>query len=265
MTDPTRTPVSSLWGLLAVGVVAGLLSGLLGVGGGIIIVPLLTGLLHFDQHRAHAHSLAAIVLIAISGAATFAVAGEIDVAIGLALGVGGVAGSTVGAHLMHRMSRSALRGVFGLIMIATGIRMVWSGVTSTGGDLDMVASLLIGVSIGLVAGFASGVAGIGGGVIMVPAMVYLLALSQHVAEGTSLMAILFTAVAGTRVNLANRRVDLRQAMLIGLGGVVSALIGARLALAIPSTTLSRVFGVFVALVGLRMVATLARDRRVTSG
>ena len=252
---------SSVAALLAVGAVAGLLSGVLGVGGGIIMVPLLTGFLAFDQHRAHAHSLAAIVLIALSAATGFAVAGEIDPAVGLALGLGGIVGSTAGAHLMHRLSPDALRLVFGLIMIATGVRMFWGGASEAGAEIEAIAGLAIAVGIGLVAGVASGVAGIGGGVIMVPAMVFLLGMDQHLAEGTSLMAILFTAVAGTRVNLKNRRVDLRQATVIGVGGVLSALVGVRLALELSSETLTRVFGVFVALVGLRMIVRLVRQRR----
>ena len=228
------------------------------------MVPLLTGVLAFDQHRAHAHSLAAIVLIAISGAAAFAFAGEIDPGVGLALGVGGVVGSTAGAHLMNRLSPNALRGIFGAIMVGTGVRMAWAGAVESGSQPELLAGLSIAVGIGLVAGVASGVAGIGGGVIMVPAMVFLLGMSQHIAEGTSLMAILFTAVAGTRVNLRNKRVDLRQAAMIGLGGVIFALIGVQLALALSSEVLTRVFGVFVALVGIRMIGRLVRDRRRTS-
>lgn len=251
----------NVWALLAVGAVAGLLSGVLGVGGGIIMVPLLTAVLSFDQHRAHAHSLAAIVLIALSAATGFAVAGEIDPVVGLAIGLGGIVGSTAGAHLMHRLSPQALKAVFGILMVATGTRMFWAGAVESGSNLDMFSSLAIGVGIGLVAGVASGVAGIGGGVIMVPAMVFLLGMAQHIAEGTSLMAILFTAVAGTRVNLRNNRVDLRQATIIGVGGVISALIGVQFALGMSSETLTRVFGVFVALVGLRMLVKLLRDRR----
>ena len=249
-------------GLLLVGGAAGLLSGLLGVGGGIIMVPLLTGALGFDQHRAHAHSLAAIVLIAVSGAATFGLAGEIDVIVGLAIGAGGVAGSTMGAHLMNRLSAVALRGVFGIIMIGTGIRMLWGGGAAAGDDLGTWVGLSLAVGIGLVAGLASGVAGIGGGVIMVPAMVFVLGLDQHVAEGTSLLAILLTALAGTRVNMAHGRVDLSMAGWIGIGGVVSALLGVRFALGLSAPSLSRVFGVFVAAVGLRMVIMLLRDQRL---
>jgi hypothetical protein len=244
-----------------VGAIAGLFSGILGVGGGIVMVPLMVGLLRFDQHRAHATSLAAIVLIALSGALRFGVAGEVEWAVGFALGVGGVVGSTIGAHLMNRLSPTALRIVFGVIMIAAGLRMVLGGDPGLGEAHGAVIGALIGVAIGLVAGVASGVAGIGGGVIMVPAMVFLLGLAQHAAEGTSLLAILFTAVAGTRVNLKNERVDLRQATFIGLGGIIFAQVGASLALSMSGDLLTQVFGIFVTLAGARMIGSVLRASR----
>jgi uncharacterized membrane protein YfcA len=173
--------------------------------------------------------------------------------VGLALGVGGIVGSTVGAHLMNRLSPTALRFIFGVIMIVAGLRMVFGGDPSLGESPDALIGAVIGVGIGLVAGLASGIAGIGGGVIMVPAMVFLLGLAQHAAEGTSLLAILFTAVAGTRVNLANQRVDMRHATIIGLGGIVFAQVGASLALSLSGEVLTKVFGVFVTLAGVRMI------------
>lgn len=262
MSSDTTSTRPSLLALAFVGVAAGLFSGILGVGGGIVMVPLMVGLLHYGQHRAHATSLAAIVLIAISGAVRFGVAGEVEWAVGLALGLGGVAGSTVGAHLMDRLSPRTLRIVFGFIMVVAGLRMVFGGDPGLGEQPGALVGALIGVAIGLAAGIASGVAGIGGGVIMVPAMVFLLGLPQHAAEGTSLLAILFTALAGTRVNLKNDRVELREAAIIGAAGVLFAQAGASLALAMSGRLLSQVFGVFVTLVGIRMVVSVYRaDRR----
>lgn len=225
------------------------------------MVPLMVGMLRFDQHRAHATSLAAIVLIAVSGAGRFAFAGEVAWEVGLALGAGGVVGSTAGAHLMNRLSPTVLRVVFGVIMILAGLRMVFSGDPGLGQAPEPLVGAVVGVAIGLVAGVASGVAGIGGGVIMVPAMVFLLGLAQHTAEGTSLVAILFTALAGTRVNVRNRRVDLREAAIIGAVGVLFAQVGASLALAMSAGALSGVFGVFVALVGVQMIVSLYRARK----
>lgn len=241
--------------LLALGVVAGFFSGFLGVGGGIVMVPLLVGWLRFDQHRAHATSLAAIVLIAVSATVRFSIAGEVDWGIGVALAVGGMVGSTVGAQWMHRLRSESLKAVFGVILIGAGISMVVGAAPEAGEASSGVVSVLVGIGIGLFAGVASGLAGIGGGVVMVPAMVLMMGMSQHLAEGTSLVAILFTALAGTRVNLRNRRVSLRDAALVGAGGILFAPVGATAALQLSASSLTRVFGVFAVLVGIRMVST----------
>lgn len=116
------------------------------------------------------------------------------------------------------------------------------------------------VAIGLTAGIASGVAGIGGGVIMVPGMVFLLAMPQHLAQGTSLFAIVFTAISGTRVNLSNSRVDLRSALIIGAVGAVTAFLAARLANQIDGEALRRMFGILLVISGTRMALRSWRDR-----
>jgi uncharacterized protein len=121
---------------------------------------------------------------------------------------------------------------------------------------------LLGFVIGVVAGVASGVAGVGGGVIMIPAMTSLLAVPQHVAQGTSLMAILFTAASGTYINVRNRHVRLRQAAVIGITGVITAQIGAQLALGTDQELLQRIFGVVVVYSGLHMLFNIHRKRRL---
>ena len=93
---------------------------------------------------------------------------------------------------------------------------------------------------------------------MIPAMVLLLGIDQHTAEGTSLVAMLFTAAAGTRVNIGNRHIDWRAVGILGLAGAIVAPISAVLAQRIPADTLGRLFGVFVILNALR---TLWKARR----
>lgn len=112
--------------------------------------------------------------------------------------------------------------------------------------------LVVAVTTGFVAGVAAGVAGIGGGVVIVPALVFLLGFDQHTAEGTSLVAIVFSAMAGTRVHLGNARVDLRQGLILGAAGAVAAPVAAHLALTLDADTLQRFFGVLVVYAGSRM-------------
>ena len=106
------------------GVVAGVLSGLLGVGGGVVMVPLLVLVAGATQHEAHATSLGAIVPIALVGAATFALEGEVSLIAATALASGALVGAPLGAAVMARTSEQRLRGAFGLLMVVVGVVMV---------------------------------------------------------------------------------------------------------------------------------------------
>jgi uncharacterized protein len=106
------------------GLVAGILSGLLGVGGGIIIVPLLVALVHLSQHQAHATSLAAIVPIGAVGALTFALDGEVDLEVAGLLALGALVGAPLGARIMSRTEERPLKIMFGLLMIAVGVQLL---------------------------------------------------------------------------------------------------------------------------------------------
>jgi uncharacterized membrane protein YfcA len=247
----SRSTPTDIWKLVLIGLVAGFVGGGLGVGGGIVMVPLLVAV-GFDQHRSHATSLAAIVFIAAAGSVSFGMSGEVALGIGVTVGIGGVVGSVIGASVMHRSSSRTLTMVFGVVLLVVALRMI-SGANplpeaAAFGDLTQV---FIALGIGVVAGFFAGLAGIGGGVVIVPSTVLLLGLSQHEAQGTSLVAIVFTATAGTIVNFHNRRVRLEDGLVVGAGGVIGSLIGSRFALGIEGHTLSLVFGFMVLFVALR--------------
>jgi len=113
------------WVPIAIGLIAGIASGLLGVGGGIVMVPLLATFAGFAQHRAHATSLAAIVPIAAVGATTFAIAGEIDYPIAGLLALGSLVGAPLGARFMARSSEGVLTTMFGILMIGVAIQLLW--------------------------------------------------------------------------------------------------------------------------------------------
>jgi uncharacterized membrane protein YfcA len=96
-------------------------------------------------------------------------------------------------------------------------------------------------------------------VVIVPSSVLLLGLDQHLAQGTSLVAIVFTAVAGSLVNLRNRRLRPVDGLLSGAGGVVGSLIGSRIALLIDGRTLSVLFGFLVLYVAVRSLLRTLRQ------
>jgi uncharacterized protein len=111
--------------LVAVGAGAGVLSGLFGVGGGILMVPALVLLLGLGQHRAHATSLAAIVPIAAVGALVFGRANSVDLVAAALLATGSLLGVQAGARVMNRLSDDRLALVFGGFMIVLALAMLF--------------------------------------------------------------------------------------------------------------------------------------------
>jgi uncharacterized protein len=142
------------WKLVLIGAAAGVVGGGLGVGGGIIIVPLLV-FVGLGRHRAHATSLSAIVFIAAAGALSFGASGEIDLLAGVIIGIGGIIGSVTGTTVMHRVSARALTLVFGVVLLVAGIRLVMSADPFPGAvDFPMLGQVAISLAIGMVAGFS---------------------------------------------------------------------------------------------------------------
>lgn len=111
------------------------------------------------------------------------------------------------------------------------------------------------VSFGALTGVLSALFGVGGGVVMVPFMTIVLDLSQHTAEGTSLLVIVPTALAGVIAHRRHQRVRLRHVLMLAAGGIIGSLAGASLALGIEGDVLQRMFGVLLGVVGLHVMWT----------
>ncbi|MDQ3915298.1 MAG: sulfite exporter TauE/SafE family protein [Actinomycetota bacterium] len=121
---------------------------------------------------------------------------------------------------------------------------------------------LVVLSTGVLVGVFSALFGVGGSVLMVPFMTLALGLGQHTSEGTALLVVVPTAVVGAFAHSRRGYVDFRGAALLGAGGIAGAYAGARLALEVPGETLKVCFGIFLVLVGARLVVHgLRRDRR----
>ncbi len=112
-------------------------------------------------------------------------------------------------------------------------------------------TVLLVLAAGLLVGVLSSLFGVGGGLLMVPFMVLVINETQHLAEGTSLLVIVPTAIAGVIAHLRNHFVSFRHALLVAIGGIGGAYLGADIALRIDPVTLTKVFGVFLAVIGIR--------------
>jgi uncharacterized protein len=247
--------------IVLVGLVAGFLSGLFGVGGGILIVPALVLVLGFDQRLAHGTSLAAVLPIAIASLTSYAIDGKVDVTVGVLLTIGAVAGAVVGTHILHRLPHDALALGFSLLLVATAVRMLVDHSEASGRGALAVLGAVSLVLIGLGAGILAGLLGVGGGIILVPAMVIGFGLTAAVAKGTSLLVIVPTAVMGTWRNRKNSNADLRVAMILGFAGVLSAFIAAQVSVGMSEPLSNTLFAILLLVVAARMLWQLAGDRR----
>ena len=110
--------------LIAIGLLAGFASGIFGVGGGTVMVPLLVFLVSFDQHRAHATSLAAGIFLGAAGGVAYAIAGDVDILVAVLLASGALVGAPLGARLMYAISGDRLKVAFGVLLVALSVVMV---------------------------------------------------------------------------------------------------------------------------------------------
>ena len=118
---------------------------------------------------------------------------------------------------------------------------------------EQVLQLVELVLIGLAAGFLAGLLGVGGGVIVVPALVLVLGMDQHVAQGTSLLVIIPAALTGSYAHYRNGHLVLRDALVLGAGGVVGGFLGAVFALSLDDELLRKLFAGFLLIVAARIL------------
>ena len=256
----TRPASSRVVRVVLVGLLAGFLSGLFGVGGGILIVPALVLLLGFSQRLAHGTSLAAVLPIAIASLTTYALEDKVDWKVGALLAAGAVVGAVVGTHILHRLPHDTLAIAFAVLLIATAVRLLLDHSDAGGrGDLHPVTVVTL-IIVGLITGMLAGLLGVGGGIFVVPAMVVGYGIPAAVAKGTSLAMIVPTSIIGTWRNRKNHNVDLRVAVILGLAGVASAFVGGKISVGMSEQTSNILFALLLLVVACRMGWQVVVDR-----
>lgn len=239
----------------AVGAVTGVLSGLFGVGGGILIVPALVVVLGFDARRAAATSLAAVIPVATFGLAGYAGDAKVDVPVAVFVAAGAVVGSFAGTHLLNRIPERMLLAAFSILLLAVAVRLLLPLPEPAGrGDLG-VGVALASLGLGGLAGVLSGLFGVGGGIVTVPGLVLLLSEASALAKGTSLLVILPTALTGTWRNTKHLLVDWRVAAAVGAAGALFSFVSSRISVGLDETLSNRLFALLLIVVAGRTVLT----------
>lgn len=244
--------------LLAVlfGTLIGVLLGLIGGGGSILTVPILVYILDQDVHEATATSLVIVGATALVGVVPHARAGRVALKTAFLFGGAGIAGAFAGTWLNNLVSGPLLLLLFGLLMLVVAARMflgrkpVSTAHAKVPGAGFRWPVLMAGLMVGVMTGFF----GVGGGFLIVPALVMVLGFPMRLAVGTSLLIIAINSVAGIAAQLQNADINWQLALLFIAGGLAGATLGGRLAGRIDEVKLSRGFAVLVTLVGVYLIA-----------
>jgi uncharacterized protein len=177
---------------VAIGVTGSTIGALIGAGGGVALTPLLTSVLGLSVHRAHGTSLCVVAVTATVGALKYHAAGRVALPAAVFLASTALVTAPLGARFASRTDAKRLKAWFGMFLIAVSILITVLPLvlqSVPGLLLNAVTQRAVMLVVGALVGFVSGLLGIGGGTLMVPALVLLTALPQSTAQGTALLAM----------------------------------------------------------------------------
>lgn len=256
--------------LVLVGMGIGLLSGLLGVGGGTIMVPVFTLGLGMNAVAATGTSLFTIIPTSISGIIGHLRQKTADWRIGLAMGLGGACASPIGVQLAHVSPEWLVLCAVAAVIIYSSATMLRKALRKPAGNgLQAPSPSEAGESfvlpafnvplfiksalIGAAAGVAGGYVGLGGGFVMIPLMSSLLSFPMRLASGTSLIGILCIAIPGAATQGFYGNVDLAVGLLVACGSIPGALLGTQLSKRFNDRTLRLMFAALLGVAAILMV------------
>jgi uncharacterized membrane protein YfcA len=247
--------------IMLIGTATGILSGLLGIGGAAILVPGMTDLLGVSHHRATGTSLFVMIPTAAVAAIVYALGAQMDWSLVALFSATAVLGATLGARAMTRLSATVLRRIFGVFLLFVALRLlIPSGAPPAdapppGVILSQDPIVTLGEAVlGLVAGFLSGLLGIGGGQILTPGMIFFFGLPQKLAQGISIAFIVPTAFSGALTHYRRGNVLPRLGLLLVPCSMVGGVLGAWAVQLVDANALRIGFALFLIYASTRMLA-----------
>jgi len=262
VTFASKIYVSLAIGLLILGIVAGILSGLFGIGGGIVMVPALIAVFSMTILDANATSLTAMLLpVGILGVISYYKAGYINIKDALWISLGLLAGSYFGSELAVNIQGALLAKLYAcfLIYIAIDYLNVPALLHKKNNETQTVVPaknhpLLHFVLLGVFTGVVAGMFGKGGGIVIVPALIKLFGYEHKKAVATSLAALqLPVGLPGIIVYAENGHLHIAYAAFIAVGLVAGAFLGTKIAINLPSSYFRRIYALFLVTMAFYMV------------
>jgi len=246
--------------LTAVGFVGGLFAGAFGVGGGLIMVPLLLWWCALDQKRAHATSLLAITPAAIIGAISFGIGGVFEWLPAIFVALGGIFGAQVGAWILRALPVIFLRWAFIAFTIASGVMLlIQLPDRSQVFEVDPITGALL-VLVGFAMGVSAGLFGIGGGVVVIPVLILFFGQSDLAAKSVSLLAMAPGAISGSIAHLRHKSALLRDGLWVALGAIITTPFGAALAFMFTPRLASLLFALLLFFVATNLIVQALKPK-----
>lgn len=245
-----------------IGFLAGMFGGLVGLGGGVIIILFMVGILKMDQIKAHGTSLVALVFTGVAGTAAYGMQGSVDVTAAILLAATAMVTARAGARYAHALPEWKLKKSFGGFLVFVSLLLLLKPyLPHVQGMESGLPKILILLLTGVFTGFLSGMMGVGGGSIMVPAMVLLAGFEQHLAQGSSLFAMIPAGAVGayTHWKLGNVKTNLLTGLIPGI--LLGTYLGGTLAHVLSETVLRVIFASVLIWTGLRYLKSKMPEKK----
>ena len=245
------TLFDDLW-LLPLGFAAGVLGSIIGLGGGLVVVPVLT-FFGFSPALAASNSLFAAFSNAVASTISYAKQKRIEYSLGLKLGLLSIPGTILGALISDQITPSLFKILFGILLVASSVyiyskRKIESKVYNTSKQVMVLA-----VAASFFAGIISSLFGIGGGIVFVPLMVIAIGLSMRLAAPTSQLILLFASASGMIVHSLLGHPDFYQALLLAVGAFGGGLVGSRLSVEIEEKKLKILVSAVMVVAAIKLI------------
>ena len=246
-------------GFLALGLAVGSFGTLVGIGGGIFLVPIFLLVFGWQPQQAVGTSLMVVFLNAVSGTFAYIKQKKIYYQAAIWFSIATFPGAVAGSYLVQYFSGPGFKLAFGALLSILGAWMfIRSFLTKPANETlstDFDYNRTLGIAMSAVVGFLSSILGIGGGVIQVPAMIYVLGFPPHIATATSHFVLALSTLFGVVSHLFWHNVILSVAVPIGVGAVIGAQFGARWSNKVKSKSITMLLALSLFALGVRLVAT----------
>ncbi len=242
--------IDLLW-LVPLGFAAGVLGSMIGLGGGIIVVPILT-FFGFPPTLAASNSLFAAFSNAIASTISYSRQKRIEYSLGLKLGLLSIPGTVLGAYISSDVTPEIFKILFGFVLIASAVYIFLSKKIESREKNLSKQMIIFAVGASFFAGIISAFFGIGGGIIFVPLMVVGMGMAMKTAAPTSQLILIFASLSGVTVHTLLGHSDFLQAGLLASGSFVGGLVGARLSVDIKERFLQILVSVVIIAAAIKM-------------